>query len=148
MRILCVDYGDKRIGLAVSDPFGWTAGGVRTLEHGGSITKAAEMVRDIAKALDASEIVIGVPRNMNGTYGPRAQITENFIESLKAVSNAKIVRWDERLTTAAAKKTMHELGTKTAKKKNMVDQIAAVHILQGYLDNIRNRKPDEENTQE
>lgn len=148
MRILCVDYGDKRIGMAVSDPFGWTAGGVKTIEHGGSIAKAAELVQDIAKEYSVSEIVVGMPRNMNGTFGPRAQITEMFIESLKTKSDAKIVRWDERLTTTAAKRTMHELGMKTSKKKNVVDQIAAVHILQGYLDNIRNRKPDDENAEE
>lgn len=142
MRILCVDYGDKRIGIAVSDPFGWTAGGVKTVEHNGSIAKAAELVQNFVREYSAAEIVVGVPRNMNGTYGPRAQVTETFIESLKAVTDAKIVKWDERLSTSAAKRTMHELGTRTSKKKNVVDQIAAVHILQGYLDNIRNRKQD------
>lgn len=143
-----MDYGDKRIGIAVSDPFGWTAGGVKTVEHNGSFAKAAELVQSFAGEYDAKEIVVGMPRNMNGTYGPRAQVTETFIEPLKTVASARIVRWDERLSTSAAKRTMHELGTKTSKKKNAVDQIAAVHILQGYLDNIRNRKPEDENEQE
>lgn len=142
MSILGIDFGDSRIGIAKSDPFGWTAQAVETIHWKDSMGKPAERIKELVAALGIKTIVVGLPRNMNGTYGPRAERTQSFIDLLEQRINAgredsariEIVTWDERLSSVAANRTMHELGVKTSKKKSIVDQIAAVHILQGYLD--------------
>lgn len=134
MRILGIDYGDSRIGIAVSDPFGWTAQGVETINHKGNISMALDRICELIKTYGAQKVVIGFPRNMNGTVGPRGEKTLKFIERLATRIDIEIIRWDERLTTVAANRAMHDMGTKTSKKKGIVDQIAAVYILQGYLD--------------
>lgn len=150
MRILGIDYGDARIGAAVSDPMGWTAQAVETIYLKEGETKAVKRICQLVGQYDADKVVVGFPRNMNGTVGPRGEKTIAFIQKLdKAVNcgedtgehnaekNVEIIKWDERLTSVAANRTMHELGTKISKKKAIVDQIAAVYILQGYLDSIR-----------
>ena len=139
MRILGVDYGDSRIGVAVSDLLGWTASGVETVKNTGNMRKAADRVAELAGLMEATEIVVGLPRNMDGSLGPRAEKTLDFIELLKSRVKIDIIPWDERLSTKAANRIMHEVGMKTSKKKGSVDQIAAVLILQGYLDKLRNR---------
>lgn len=136
MRILGVDYGDSRIGIAVSDPMGWTAQGVETLEWRGDMGKPAERISKLAADYGAEKIVVGFPKNMNGTIGPRGEKTQEFIDLLATMTDIQIVKWDERLSTVSANRTMHEIGIKTSKKKKVVDQIAAVFILQGYLDSI------------
>jgi len=133
-----IDYGDSRIGIAVSDPFGWTAQGVETINSRGSEEKVLDRIIELIKQYNVEKIVVGYPRNMNGTIGPRAEKTDEFIKHLSARTDIDIIRWDERLTSVAANRTMHEIGTKTAKKKAIVDQIAACYILQGYLDSIKN----------
>ncbi len=151
MRILGIDYGDSRIGIAVSDPFGWTAQAVETVKWKDDINKPVNRICEIIKKFETRKIVVGFPKNMNGTIGIRGEKTEEFISILKEKFNnnnidqktsktdntLEIVKWDERLTTVAATRTMHELGIKTSKKKGVVDQIAAVYILQGYLDSIK-----------
>lgn len=134
MRIMGIDYGDSRIGIAVSDPFGWTAQGVETIHHKGNISYALDRICELVKELDVEKVVIGFPKNMNGTVGPRGEKTMDFIGKLTGRIDAEIIPWDERLTTVAANRAMHEMGTKTSRKKSIVDQIAAVYILQGYLD--------------
>ena len=142
MRIMGIDYGDSRIGISVSDPFGWTAQAVETIQLKGGQRKAIERIFQLIKEYQIEKIVVGFPKNMNGTIGPRGEKTMEFIDLINrhAETNAlkvpEIVKWDERLTTVAANRTMHELGIKTAKKKGVVDQIAAVYILQGYLDSV------------
>lgn len=136
MRILGIDYGDSRIGIAVSDPFGWTAQGVETVNHKGNLHRAVDRICELAKQYGAEKIVVGFPKNMNGTVGPRGEKTQEFIDFIAKKLDIEIIKWDERLTTVAANRTMHELGTKTSKKKGIVDQIAAVYILQGYLDSM------------
>lgn len=136
MRIMGIDFGDSRIGIAMSDPLGWTAQGIETIKWSGGMRKPAERVRQLAAEYGAEKIVVGFPRNMNGTIGPRGERTQEFIDILSEYTGAVIVKWDERLTTVAANRTMHEVGMKTSKKKQVVDQIAAVFILQGYLDSI------------
>ena len=137
-----IDYGDSRIGISVSDPFGWTAQAVETIQLKGGQRKAIERIFQLIKEYQIEKIVVGFPKNMNGTIGPRGEKTMEFIDLINrhAETNAlkvpEIVKWDERLTTVAANRTMHELGIKTAKKKGVVDQIAAVYILQGYLDSV------------
>lgn len=137
MRILGVDYGDSRIGLALSDPLGWTAQGLETLKNPGNLQKAAEKINEVAKKYQVQKIVVGFPRNMNGTIGPRGEKTQEFISVLSKLTGMEIIKWDERLTTVAANRTMHEMNTRTSRKKSLVDRIAAVYILQGYLDSIQ-----------
>lgn len=137
MRVMGIDYGDSRIGIAVSDPFGWTAQGVETINVKGNDEKAIERIVQLIRQYDVERIVVGYPRNMNGTVGPRAEKTDEFIKLLSSRTDKDIIRWDERLTSVAANRIMHEMGTRTAKKKAIVDQIAACYILQGYLDSIK-----------
>lgn len=136
MRIMGIDFGDSRIGIAMSDPLGWTAQGLETINWRGGFEKPVERICQIADEYKADKIIIGFPRNMNGTIGPRGERTLEFIEALSKVLALEIIKWDERLTTVAANRLMHETGVKTSKKKGIVDQIAAVYILQGYLDSI------------
>lgn len=140
MRIIGIDYGDSRIGIAVSDPMGWTAQGLETVKCKDGVRKALARIDEIIKQYAATQIVIGYPLNMNGTKGPRTERTEEFITKLQALGNMEIIRWDERLTTVSAHRAMNELGIKAANKKNIVDTMSAVFILQGYLDRTVNRK--------
>lgn len=134
MRVLGIDYGDSRIGVAVSDPMGWTAQGLETVKCKDSLRKAIERLMEIIKQYEVKDIVIGYPLNMNGTAGPRAERTEAFIKKLLELGDFNIVKWDERLTTVSAHRAMNELGVKASNKKNIVDTMSAVFILQGYLD--------------
>jgi putative holliday junction resolvase len=136
MRILGIDYGDSRIGIAVSDPFGWTAQAVETISRNESLKKPMERIKQLIKEYNIEKIIVGFPKNMNGTVGPRGEKTQLFIDLLNEQCNIGVLKWDERLTTVAANRTMHEMGMKTSKKKGVVDQISAVFILQGYLDSI------------
>lgn len=137
MRILGIDYGDSRIGISVSDPLGWTASAVETLRWRGNLLRPVERIQQLIEEYEIEKIVVGFPLNMNGTVGPRGEKTLEFIEYLVQNTGLEVIKWDERLTTVAANRLMHETGVKTKKKKNLVDQIAAVYILQGYLDSIR-----------
>lgn len=136
MRILGIDYGDSRIGIAVSDPMGWTAQGLETIKLNGNLDTAIGRIQQLVNDYKAEKLVVGFPKNMNGTIGPRGEKTLEFIEILKDKTGKEIIKWDERLTTVAANRTMHELGIKTSRKKGLVDQIAAVYILQGFLDSV------------
>ena len=138
MRIMGIDFGDSRIGVAVSDPMGWTAQGLETIERKGPMEQDAERIRQLAEQYGVGRIVIGLPKNMNGTIGPSAEKAIEFGELLARITGLEVVQWDERLTTVAANRLMHEVGMKTSKKKKSVDRIAAVFILQGYLDSMRN----------
>lgn len=135
MRIIGIDYGDSRIGIAVSDPLGWTAQGIETINWRNNINEPIERILEIINSYEAKKIIVGFPKNMNGTIGPRGEKTDEFIELLNnKVEGIEIIKWDERLSTVAANRTMNELGVKKSKKRQVVDQIAAVYILQGYLD--------------
>lgn len=137
MRIIGIDYGDSRIGIAVSDPLGWTAQGIETINWKNDISEPIERIMELIKSYEAKEVIVGFPKNMNGTVGPRGEKTNEFIELLTSkIEGIQVIKWDERLSTVAANRTMHELGIKKSKKKQVVDQIAAVYILQGYLDGL------------
>lgn len=136
MRIMGIDFGDSRIGVAVSDPLGWTAQGLDTIQWRGSTEQPAEKIRQLASQYQAEKIVIGLPKNMNGTIGPSGEKAIEFGNLLAELTGLEVIRWDERLTTVAANRMMHEVGMKTSKKKGSVDRIAAVLILQGYLDSV------------
>lgn len=137
MRYVGLDVGDKRIGVAISDS-GLIADAVGNIERSGydfdaDIQKTADKIIE----LGASEIVIGLPKNMNGTIGPRAENVMLFAEALKQKLELPIHFWDERLTTVAAHKMMIDAGMRRDKRKQKVDRIAAVLILQGFLDYSR-----------
>lgn len=136
MRILGIDYGDSRIGIAVSDPMGWTAQAVETIHIKAGIREPLKRICELVSQYNAEKVVVGFPKNMNGTIGPRGEKTQAFIEMLQDLIQIPIIKWDERLSSVSANRTMHELGMKTSKKKGVVDQIAAVYILQGFLDSI------------
>lgn len=136
MRIMGIDYGDSRIGIAMSDPFGWNAQGLETIDNKRGAKAALERIKQLVQQYNVEKLVIGFPLNMNGSVGPRGEKTLEFIGKLKDITGLEVVSWDERLTTVAANRTMIELGIKTSKKKGLVDQIAACYILQGYLDSL------------
>lgn len=135
-RILGIDHGDSRTGIAISDLMGWTAQGLETIHHKGNISFLLNRINEIIKEYNIDRIVIGYPRNLNGTVGPRAKKTEEFIEILIDKFGLSVIKWDEWLSTVSAHRDMIDMGVKAHKKKNLVDTIAAVHILQNYLDSI------------
>ena len=143
MRIMGIDYGDRRIGVAISDPMAMIAGGIDTIVNTGGATKCA---RDIAKVIadySVGKVVVGYPKNMNNSEGFRAEATNKFIESLKScIDGVEIVKWDERLTTVQASRAMNDMGMKRKNKKGSIDKLSAVIILQGYLDFLANVKND------
>lgn len=139
MRIMGIDYGDSRIGIAVSDPFGWTAQGIDTISGKGGMNEVIDRIGTLIREYSIEKIVVGFPKNMDGSIGPRGEKTLEFIKKLGKRTNIEVVKWDERLTTVAASRTMIETGLKASKKKGIVDRIAAVYILQGFLDSIKNR---------
>lgn len=134
MRILGIDYGDVRTGTAISDPLGFTAQGLETINHGNNEKMLLDRLDEIIKQYSVELIVIGFPINMNATKGPRAEKTEKFIEKLKSRFHLKVEKIDERLTTVSAHRTMTELSISKDKKKSIVDTMSATYILQMYLD--------------
>ena len=133
-RILGIDYGDSRTGIAVSYLMGWTAQGLETITYKGDMKMLLNRIGEIIKQYDIKKIVIGFPRNLNGTIGPRAEKTEEFIKILIDKFSLDVIKWDEWLSTVSAHRDMNDMGIKNRKKKGLVDTIAAVHILQNYLD--------------
>ncbi len=134
MRIMGIDFGESRIGVALSDPMGWTAQGIETIKRKGTVQQTAEDIKRLAEEHSVRKFVIGLPKNMNGTIGPSGEKAMEFGNLLANITGLEVINWDERLTTVAANRVMHEVGMKTTKKKESVDKIAAVLILQGYLD--------------
>ena len=139
MRKLGIDYGDARVGLAITDELGITAQGLETIHHNGNDKKVLKRLEEIFNLYEIDTIVIGIPINMNGTKTERVEITEKFIHKLKCKYNTlKIDFIDERLTTVLAHRTMHFLGVDKNKKKNIVDTISAVYILETYMNRNKN----------
>ncbi|MBV7271895.1 Holliday junction resolvase RuvX [Clostridium thailandense] len=135
MRILGLDIGDRTIGVAVSDPLGFTAQGITTIRRK-SVDKDLEELKKICDEYSVESIVAGLPKNMNGTLGPQSEKVMNFCDSIKEHIKLPINMWDERLTTVAAHRAMLEADLSRAKRKKIVDKMAAIYILQGYLDSI------------
>ena len=135
MRILGMDFGDKRIGLAISDELGITAQGLPTLNRTGLKNDLQQLV-EILKVKEITKLVVGLPKNMDGTIGSQAEKVKDFIDLLIKEYPLEVVYWDERLTTAAAQRTLLEGDVSRKKRKRAVDKIAAVIILQGYLNRL------------
>lgn len=137
MRIMGLDYGEKTIGIAVSDALYLTAQGLTTIRRSG---KDLQELSEIIQKYEVTEIVLGYPRNMNGTLGPRAQKTEAFAEKLRLEFQLPLTLWDERLSTVAAERSLLEGNVSRAKRKQVIDKMAAVFILQTYLDRRTNEQ--------
>ena len=128
-----LDLGDKRIGVAVSDPLGWTAQGKVVIESKDQLSDIKHIV-SLTEEYNVEKIVIGLPKNMNNTIGPRAQKTLDFVAALKKESSIPIITWDERLTTKEAERTLIKADISRKKRKEVIDKMAAMIILQNYLD--------------
>lgn len=139
MRIIGLDVGQKTIGVAVSDPLGFTAQGIKTIYRKNKNQSINEVI-ELCKEYNPSAIVVGLPKNMNGTMGPACERIMSFCEELKANIDIKIELWDERLTTVEANRAMLEGDLSRSKRKKIVDKVAATYILQGYLDKIARQK--------
>ena len=134
MRILGIDYGDARVGIAVSDQLGITAQGLETIHHNSNDKIVLKRIEEIVKEKHITTIVIGMPYNMNGTESDRVETTRKFVHKLKCkLPKIKIEEMDERLTTVAAHRTMNDLDVKKDKKRDIVDTISAVYILEMYM---------------
>lgn len=134
MRALGIDYGDARVGIAITDLLNITAQGLETIQRNGTDKVVLKRLDEILKEYEIDTFVIGMPYNMNGTKTERAEITEKFIHKLKCKYNKiKIETIDERLTTVAAHKTMNFLDVNKKKKRDIVDTISAVYILEMYI---------------
>ncbi len=136
MRIMGLDFGSKTVGVAVSDPLLITAQGIEIIrrKEENKLRRTLARIEELIVEYEVSEIVLGLPKNMNDTIGPRAQITLDFQEKLQRRTGLPVRLWDERLTTVAAEQAMMEAGIRREHRKEHVDKIAAVLILQGYLD--------------
>lgn len=131
-RILAIDYGERRIGLAISDALRLTAQGLPTLDVP-SRKKALRAIQEIIAEYQVNTLVVGLPRNMDGTEGPEAEKVRTFARRLAGRTGAHIIFWDERLTTRAALRTMQEIGIKSKGQKGQIDRIAATLMLEEYL---------------
>ena len=139
MRIMGLDVGSKTVGVAISDALGWTAQGIETIkidEAAGQFGMAR--IKELRSEYEVSGFVVGYPKNMNNSIGPRGVASEDYAELLKKTFNLPVTLWDERLTTMAAERTLIEADVSRKKRKEVIDKMAAIMILQGYLD-LKNR---------
>jgi putative holliday junction resolvase len=139
MRTMGLDLGSKTIGVAVSDAMGWTAQGLETIKINEEKKEfGLARLEEIIKEHDVTKIVLGFPKNMNGTIGPRGEASRAFAKVLEGKFEIPAILWDERLTTIAAERVLLEADVSRSKRKKVIDKMAAVFILQGYLDSQTN----------
>ena len=141
MRIMGLDIGSRTIGVAIGDELGMTAQGLKTIRRG-SFEEDLNELTQIIHQFQVIKIVVGLPKNMDGTLGKQAGIIFKWIRSIHQKLSLPIVTWDERLSTVGASKILLEADLSRKKRKGVIDKIAAVLILQGYLDQLRNRKDE------
>ena len=136
MRVMGLDYGSKTVGVALSDPLGLTAQGIETIwrRDENKLRKTCARIEELIREYEVERIVLGLPRHMNSDVGDRAEKSLEFGEMLRRRTGLEVVMWDERLTTVEAERTLKESKVRREDRKKYVDQIAAVFILQGYLD--------------
>ena len=141
MRKLGIDYGDSRVGIAITDALNITVQGLETIHHQGNDKIVLKRLEELLNEYEIDTLVIGMPINMNGSKAERVEKTEKFIHKLKCKFNKVALETiDERLTTVAAHKTMNFLNVDKKKKKNIVDTISAVYILEIYMKKIENKE--------
>lgn len=134
MRTMGLDVGSKTVGIALSDELGWTAQGLETLKiNEEENVFGFDELGKIIKEYEVSKVVVGLPKNMNGTIGPRGEASQFFARELEERFGVPVVLWDERLTTIAAERVLLEADLSRKKRKKVIDKMAAVMILQGYL---------------
>ena len=145
MRIMGLDFGSRTVGVAVSDELGLTAQGVEIIRRKspGKLRQTLARLEELVIYYDVEKIVLGYPKNMNNTEGERCEKTVEFKEKLERRMELPIVLWDERLTTVAAQNIMTESGIRVEERKEYVDELAAMLILQGYLDFLQNSKEEQ-----
>ena len=136
MRIMGIDYGDRRIGVAVSDPLGITAQGVKTIQNKGQEKLKLEF-SELLSTYAPEKIVLGLPKNMDGSLGFRAEETYKFAEILKTLTDKEIIFWDERLTTVSASLILNETNTRGKDRKKVIDTVSACIILENYMQSIK-----------
>ena len=138
MRIMGLDYGTKTVGVAISDALKITAQGIETIERKeeNKLRRTCARIEELIKEYDVEKIVLGFPKHMNNDIGERAEKALEFGEMLKRRTGLEVVMWDERLTTVAAERTLIESNVRRENRKQYIDKIAAVFILQGYLDSL------------
>lgn len=138
MRIMGLDYGSKTVGVAMSDPLGITAQAVETIwrKDENKLRKTCARIEELINEYEVERIVLGLPKHMNNDLGERAQKALAFGEMVKRRTWLEVVMWDERLTTVEAERTLIENNVRRENRKQYIDKIAAVFILQGYLDSI------------
>ncbi|MBR5914374.1 MAG: Holliday junction resolvase RuvX [Selenomonadaceae bacterium] len=138
VRCLSLDVGDKTVGIAVSDPLGFTAQGVKTIQRTSNKNDVKE-IGDLISEYEIDKLIIGLPKNMNGTEGERCEIVRKFAAKISvAYPDVEQIFWDERLSTVAAEKSLIAADVSRKKRKKVIDKMAAVYILQGYLDSVGN----------
>jgi len=135
MRVLGLDIGEKRIGIAISDELGYTAQGMKVLTRSG-LDDDLEVIKDIMTTAKASEVVVGLPKNMDGSLGDAAQKVLSFAKKMEEYLSVPVILWDERWTTAEATRVLVDADLSRSKRRKVVDKLAAVLILQGYLDSL------------
>ncbi|MCM3725230.1 Holliday junction resolvase RuvX [Neobacillus cucumis] len=135
MRAMGLDVGSKTVGIALSDELGWTAQGLKTLKINEEKKQFGfEEIGQLIKEYQVDTVVIGLPKNMNGTIGPRGEASKQYAAEIESRFSVPTVLWDERLTTMAAERVLLEADVSRKKRKKVIDKMAAVMILQGYLD--------------
>jgi len=135
MRIMGLDVGSKTVGIAISDELGWTAQGLKTLKIDEERNKFGfDEIGQLIEEYGITDVVIGLPKNMNGSIGPRGEASQRYAEQLEKLFSVSTILWDERLTTMAAERVLLEADVSRKKRKKVIDKMAAMMILQGYLD--------------
>ena len=149
MRLMGLDYGSKTVGVAVSDPLGLTAQGVETVwrKQENKLRQTMARIEELISEYQVERIVLGYPKNMNNTIGERAQKSLEFKEMLERRTGLEVIMWDERLTTVEANRTLMEASVRRENRKQYLDQVAAVFILQGYLDAAAHKKEQQEESE-
>lgn len=146
MRLMGLDYGTKTVGVAISDPLGLTAQAIETIERKeeNKLRRTCARIEELADRYEVEKIVLGFPKHMNNDIGERAQKALEFRDMLQRRTGIEIIMWDERLTTVEAERTLIESGVRRENRKKHIDQIAAVFILQGYLDLMHMKKREQQ----
>lgn len=135
MRILGLDVGSKTVGVALSDEFGWTAQGLETIKiNEDERMFGFDQIGQLIEKYEVGKIVVGLPKNMNGTIGPRGEASQFYASELEKRFSLPVFLWDERLTTVAAERVLLEADVSRKKRKKVIDKMAAAMILQGFLD--------------
>ncbi len=139
MKVLGLDIGEKRIGIAISDELGYTAQGMRVMNRSG-LADDLTVLRELIKETEATEVVVGLPKNMDGTLGESAEKVLFFVKKIEESISVPVILWDERWTTAEATRLLVDADISRSKRRKVVDKLAAVLILQGYLDSLEHQE--------